>query len=125
MAYRDKEKEKAYKREYWRTHEAYRKKNTERAPRSYYKHRDDYRKLVFDHYGWSCSCCGESHPDFLTLDHVNGGGRKHRAEVGNGRLMYRWIVKHGFPSDFRTLCFNCNCGRERTGGICPHEKERA
>lgn len=32
--------------------------------------------------------------------------------------MYRWLRKNGFPKDrFRVLCFNCNCARNRTGGL--------
>lgn len=35
--------------------------------------------------------------------------------------MYRWLKKQGFPKgDFRVMCFNCNLGRQRNGGECPH-----
>jgi hypothetical protein len=30
-----------------------------------------------------------------------------------------------FPNDvLRLLCFNCNCGRAKNGGICPHEETK-
>ena len=77
------------------------------------------RKLVFDHYGWRCACCGETTEDFLTIDHINGGGSKHQDHVHS---VYGWIVNHNFPEEFQTLCYNCNCARSKRGrnGICPH-----
>lgn len=65
---------------------------------------------VFSHYGGCfCSCCGEKYFEFLTIDHVNGGGGKHRKEMGQGYSIYPWLKKHGFPSGYRVLCYNCNC----------------
>lgn len=78
----------------------------------------EYRDLIYDHYGNKCSCCGESTKAFLTIDHINGDGGEDRKASGN---MYKRIVEAGFPDTLRLLCFNCNCGRERNGGICPHE----
>jgi hypothetical protein len=31
------------------------------------------------------------------------------------------IIKNNFPPEFQILCFNCNLGRSRSGGVCPHE----
>jgi len=64
--------------------------------------------------GDKCVCCGESIPEFLTIDHINGGGRNE-----NTTTMYHRILS-GDHEGLRVLCFNCNCGRELTGGICPH-----
>jgi hypothetical protein len=61
---------------------------------------------------------------FLTLDHVDGGGTKHMAEVRaetGGAHIYSWLHKHGYPEGFQVLCMNCNWGRYRNGGVCPHE----
>lgn len=77
------------------------------------------RKQVFDHYGNSCVCCGESISQFLTIDHVNGGGRTHRKKVGSA--IYRWLRHNNYPSGFQTLCFNCNYGKYVNNGICPHK----
>src|SRR5436853_1904161 len=30
----------------------------------------------------ACACCGEGHIQFLTIDHVEGGGRMHRRKIG-------------------------------------------
>ena len=74
-------------------------------------------------YGHVCSCCGETAEAFLTVDHINGGGRQHRKQVRGG--LYKWLKNVGFPKDeYRLLCFNCNCVRG-TRGYCPHENRRA
>jgi hypothetical protein len=31
-------------------------------------------------------------------------------------------VKHNFPPGFRLLCSNCNFGRARNHGVCPHQE---
>ena len=85
------------------------------------KQKTKIKSAVFDHYGHACSCCGEDHPAFLTIDHINGGGNQHRKEIGGAAQLYPWLVQNSFPDGFRALCFNCNCGRRFTGGICPHQ----
>lgn len=65
-----------------------------------------YQNRVFDHYGRSCECCQESNVEVLTIDHVNGGGSKHRKEIKMS--IYAWLVKNSFPAGFRTLCILCN-----------------
>ena len=84
-----------------------------------------WKGVVLDHYGAACACCGEDVPEFLTIDHINGGGNRHRRETikSNGAGFYRWIVRNEFPKDLQILCFNCNCGK-RTSGMCPHERSR-
>lgn len=87
----------------------------------YKKYNDKCRQTVLNHYGAKCVCCGETVKQFLTIDHINGGGNQHRKEVGSGRNMMVWIIKNNFPKDFQILCFNCNCGRQLNKGICPHK----
>ena len=81
-------------------------------------------------YGGKCACpcgCTVCEPEFLNLDHVNGGGRKQRRESkvqNSGTPFYSWLRKHGFPKDkFRLLCWNCNCARG-IYGYCPREKAK-
>jgi transposase-like protein len=75
------------------------------------------RAMVMEHYGAACACCGEDRLEFLSIDHINGNGKQHRAAAG-GKL-YRLIVKQGFPADLRILCYNCNCSLG-FNGYCPH-----
>jgi len=72
-------------------------------------------------YGGKCECCGDSNPMFLTLDHRDDDGAKMRAAGEYATTLYRKLKRLGFPKTFRLLCFNCNCGRYRNGGCCPHE----
>lgn len=81
------------------------------------------KKLVFSHYCTNeikCACCGEKIIEFLSIDHIDGGGTQHRSKIGKGYI-YFWIKKNNFPSGFRVLCHNCN---QAIGmyGKCPHDK---
>jgi len=78
---------------------------------------------VYEAYGNRCICCGEDNLGFLSIDHINGGGRAHRKEVGGGVQLWRLIIKAGFPADYQLLCYNCNLGRYHNGGICPHKSQ--
>ena len=82
------------------------------------KRRRRLREQAFDAYGKTCRCCNETAYEFLTIDHVGGGGREHRALVGNA-YVYDDLEKRGYPPGFRTLCFNCNCAIG-VFGFCPH-----
>lgn len=79
---------------------------------------------VLNHYspgGIRCACCGEQRIEFMTLDHVNGGGGQHRKEIKKtaGNSFYRWLIANQFPDGFRVLCFNCNAAFGMYGQ-CPH-----
>lgn len=86
------------------------------AQRRYYR---KMRQAVLVGYGSACACCGESHSEFLALDHVNGGGTRHRAQVKQSGI-YADAVRRGFPAEYRLLCHNCN---QAFGayGYCPHQ----
>lgn len=67
-----------------------------------------------------CACCGEAHVEFLSIDHINGGGNTHRRALGTvGHGFYLWLKRQGYPPGFRVLCMNCNFAM-RHGGHCPH-----
>lgn len=96
---------------------------------SYAKHREttlDYRRRhaaklraeLIEAYGGACECCGESQPEFLTVDHVNG--RKEGERRLTGMKLWAYVRRLGFPRDeFQLLCFNCNCAKGFFGE-CPH-----
>ena len=77
------------------------------------------RMKVLEHYGSKCTCCGESENHFLTIDHVYGGGTKHRKILKPSQL-YGWLIRNNFPPSFQILCYNCNMAKGRYG-ICPHQ----
>ncbi len=85
---------------------------------------------VFQAYGGSCACCGESQSDFLAIDHVENNGADHRRELAGKRYksmtgvhMYRWLKKNEFPDGFQVLCHNCNFSKHLNGGKCVHEND--
>ncbi len=82
---------------------------------------------VFAAYGGSvCACCGLKGIDFLTLDHIHNNGAEEREKLMGSRSIaglsfYRKLKKLGFPDGYQVLCFNCNCGKNANGGVCPHK----
>lgn len=76
------------------------------------------REAVFAHYGSACGCCGEAILEFLTVDHINGGGTEHRRTMGAPNI-YTWLIRNDYPEGYQVLCFNCNCV-ERRVEVCPH-----
>lgn len=90
-----------------------------------------YKKIVLERYGGipvKCACCGETEYDFLCLDHVNGGGNKHRIEMlgkknVSSREFYRRMKNLPKLVGFQVLCYNCNCAKGFTGN-CPHRREK-
>jgi len=85
---------------------------------------EDHKNKVFNHYGDKCLCCGETIKLFLTVDHINNDGYLHRKQVGRSshNNIYGWLVRNNFPNDFQILCMNCNQGKHRNNGICPHQE---
>ena len=78
------------------------------------------RAEVFAHYGGKCECCGETHHEFLTMDHVGGGGAEHKRRDKSAKHLYSWLKRHGFPAGFRVLCVNCNMSVHKNHGTCAH-----
>lgn len=108
---------------YRRAHpESYREDSKRRARR--------FREMVIQAYGGPrCACCGETHVSMLTLDHINGGGIKHRTEIAkkkgwpgkvSGVAFYRHLAELGFPPGYQVLCFNCNYSKYLLG-VCAHQ----
>ena len=88
-----------------------------------------YRRLreqVIDHYTQgkrACTCpgCTTVGIEFLTLDHVNNDGHKHRKKVTAGIKLFRWVITNGFPASIQVICWNCNAAKQFYGnGVCPH-----
>lgn len=85
-----------------------------------------YKYDALSNYGGKpprCACCGEDRYEFLTLDHIDGGGNRHRRELKCGHKIYTWMKQNNYPKGFRVLCMNCNfaIGIHKN---CPHKVVR-
>lgn len=86
------------------------------------------RLEMFEAFGWKCYCCGEEHPQFLTLEHVNGGrhfygrryGRDENSRQSNTYVEIRRAKREGWDrTNWELLCMNCNHAKGHYGQ-CPH-----
>jgi len=86
--------------------------------------RSKIRLEILNAYGGLCACCGELRLEFLSVDHIAGGGNAHRRALGcpSGLGFYLWLKRENYPNGFRILCHNCNMARGFYG-YCPHERE--
>jgi len=116
-------------------HKEYRDKNKIKWTEYRIKHREKrnerermryqgFRQRVLEHYGNKCACCGETEPLFLEMDHIKNDGHKHRKDIGtSAKALVYWLIQNDFPEGYQILCANCNQGKKRNKGICPHKKE--
>lgn len=94
------------------------------------RHLHKTKDAAYEAYGgYRCVCCGITHKAFLTLDHVKSDGSVHRKAITGGKYkadtgsLYTWLRREGYPSGLmQVMCYNCNCGRQRNGGVCPHKE---
>lgn len=71
-------------------------------------------------FGGKCQCCGEDHPYFLSLDHINNDGAKAREQY-NEQQIYREARREGWPKEkYQLLCMNCNFAKGHFKE-CPHK----
>jgi len=91
--------------------------------------RDRHRQIryeVLSYYSQGtlrCACCEIADYEFLTIDHANGDGAKHRRETPTVRTaLAAWLRRNGFPEGFQVLCLNCNFARGHFGR-CPCQKD--
>lgn len=100
-------------------------KEKEYRKRHYEKHKEQLRivakayhvktKLVvlgyYSNGELKCARCGESRLPCLSIDHISGGGLKHRRSIGinsgGGSTFYRWLRNNCFPEGYQVLCMNC------------------
>ena len=92
------------------------------------RERQKLRLEVLSHYSKgtpTCDCCGDTNYEFLALDHIKGGGNKHRKSLGGSSAykVYRFARQNNYPDMFRVLCHNCNFSYGHYG-YCPHQKDK-
>lgn len=125
---------KAYKKRAAEYAKEWRKKNKEKFHATQKACYDRARLEALNHYcpdGIKCACCGETEQSFLSFDHINNDGNVQRKKVidelgyrPSGNSIVYTLKKQGYPKDIQVLCMNCNTGKHRNGGICPHKKEK-
>lgn len=131
-AQKNKEKTRSYAlKHYYKNHEhkieyskKYRETHREEMNLRIKDKHSSMREETLMAYGNICNCCKETNTRFLTIDHVNNDGYKHRAELKSRSTahIHRLIKKEGYPLDkYQILCYNCNMGKALNNGVCPHK----
>lgn len=85
------------------------------------------RDQMFEKIGPFCRACGETEPLFLTIDHINNDGWERRKEPRSREIgvgLYTDIIRDGLRGDLECLCFNCNFGKRRNGGVLVKDRRR-
>lgn len=95
-------------------------KRSKPTPESNRKYREKVREKCLAYYGGKCVCCGETKKEFLTFDHINNDGAKHRKQYKGAVALTTWLAAHDFnrASEFQIqiLCANCNHAKAYYGG---------
>lgn len=82
-------------------------------------YKTDVKIKVFSHYcGGEIRCkCGCTDMRSLTVDHINGGGEKHRKtiNVSGSYHMCLWLRKNEYPEGYQILCMNCQWEKSHVG----------
>ena len=119
----------SHKKAYWKNPQKHRERSAEWIKKNYSKAQKMWqisgkkyiereRLVAIKKYGGKCACCGETEVKFLSFDHINGGGNKHRKLIG-GKVV-RWLKRNNYPKDIQILCHNCNLAKGFYGE-CPHK----
>lgn len=82
----------------------YKRQKSEYAKRK----NQEWKIQVLTHYAGGlpkCTRCGFSDIRALSIDHINGGGNRHRQEIK--RTFYHWLIQQNYPLGYQVLCMNC------------------
>lgn len=116
------------RKERWQKYyKKHRQREIKRVSRYYREKHRVLREKALEYYGGDppkCDCCGEHTYEFLSIDHMEGGGNKHRKSFRKGKwepTIYQFLSENNYPDGFRVLCYNCNFSIGHYG-FCPHEE---
>lgn len=91
----------------------YRNNHREHQSERYANMNEKLKIEVLMHYGnGKCECivCGEKRLACLSIDHINGGGSKHRNSISKngcgGVRFYKWLKDNNYPDGYQTMCMN-------------------
>lgn len=84
------------------------------SPRAIRYH--EIKIAVINHYSngsMKCNNCDCTDLNVLTMDHINGGGHKHKREIKDH--IYLWLKRKGidYPTGYQVLCMNCQNIKKR------------
>lgn len=98
-----------------------RKSNPDKYNKIHRKYTRSRRIKVIKLLGSKCTCCGETIIEFLSVQHKNNDGAKHRRKIGSGAT-YNWILKNPIKAKevLEIMCMNCNTSYGFFG-YCPHK----
>ena len=105
----------------------YKAENKYKIAKWHKEHSLKVKTEVMTYYGnGRCACvkCGFDDIRALTIDHIDGGGNKHRQSISNngGNNFYKWLLKNNLPEGYQTMCINCNVIKHQLGiGILENE----
>jgi len=95
----------------------YHLKNSKKISLNYKLKKLKLKSLILSHYSISdfpqCADPYNQHKEpytdirALSIDHIHGGGGKHKKVAGSGSRLYSWLKKNKFPEGFQVLCMNC------------------
>ena len=73
---------------------------------------NEIRAAVLNLLGSSCAACGETEPDFLSVDHVHNDRKLERSR---NSITWKTDIVRGVsdPSRYQVLCRNCNEAKQR------------
>lgn len=92
----------------------WKKNNPERLKVLHKRYRINLKKFVIESLGGVCKVCGFSDVRALQIDHVNGGGSRHREKFKSKPTLYLNSIKKDinkggdFKAKYQILCANCN-----------------
>jgi len=112
----------AYCKPCWLEYTKLRERNTPTSHRVNYMRRVRLAALIaYAGDPPQCKCCSERQIEFLGIDHIDGGGGKHRVSIKkSGLTTYLWLRRYEYPPGFQVLCHNCNLAKGYYGA-CPHQ----
>jgi hypothetical protein len=95
------------KDDYWKSH-IWRHNNKELASQKEKERHHRIKIEVITHYSPELKCikCGYSDIRALTIDHINGGGQRHREQLSFNHF-YSWLKSQNYPEGYQVLCMNC------------------
>lgn len=105
MAYKDPQKRKARSKQYY---------EEEGGREKHQAYHLSLKLAAFEAYGGiHCVWCGFHDHRALNLDHIEGGGSRHRRESPS-HTIYLLLKREGYPRGYQVLCANCNSIKKYT-----------